>query len=77
MPPSATIACAARCCKSAVASASQGEFIPVAGGVLILDEQERVIGAVGVSGDSSDNDERAAMAGIEAAGLKAGLAPEN
>lgn len=62
---------------SAVASASQGEFIPVAGGVLILDEQERVIGAVGVSGDSSDNDERAAMAGIEAASLRAGLAPEN
>ncbi|MDH4572380.1 GlcG/HbpS family heme-binding protein [Salinicola acroporae] len=60
---------------SAVAAASQGEFIPVAGGVLILDSQERVIGAVGVSGDSSENDEKAAIAGIEAAELGVGLAP--
>ncbi len=60
---------------SAVASASGGEFIPVAGGVLILDEQDQVIGAVGVSGDSSVNDERAAIAGIEAAELRVGIAP--
>ncbi|OLO03046.1 MULTISPECIES: heme-binding protein [Salinicola] len=62
---------------SAVASASRGEFIPVAGGVLVLDAQDHVIGAVGVSGDSSDNDERAAIAGIEAANLRVGLTPEN
>ncbi|WP_110709613.1 heme-binding protein [Salinicola sp. CR57] len=62
---------------SAVAAASQGEFIPVAGGVLILDPQERVIGAVGVSGDSSENDEKAAIAGIEAADLGVGLAPQD
>ncbi|MAM55982.1 MAG: GlcG protein [Salinicola sp.] len=62
---------------SAVAAASQGEFIPVAGGVLILDPQERVIGAVGVSGDSSENDEKAAIAGIEAAHLGVGLAPKD
>lgn len=62
---------------SAVASASHGEFIPVAGGVLIIDAQQRVIGAVGVSGDSSDNDERAAIAGIEAANLRAAIAPNH
>lgn len=44
-------------------------IVPVAGGVLILDGG-KVIGAVGVSGDTSDNDELAAMAGIEAAGFK-------
>jgi len=62
---------------ASVASASWGEFIPVAGGVLILDEQDQVIGAVGVSGDSSANDERAAIAGIEVARLRVGIAPEN
>lgn len=61
---------------AAVAAAADGEFVAVAGGVLILDADERVIGAVGVSGDSSDNDERAALAGIERAGLRAGLAPK-
>jgi uncharacterized protein GlcG (DUF336 family) len=45
-----------------------GGLVPVAGGVLVK-EGGVVIGAVGVSGDTSDNDEAAAMAGIEAAGL--------
>ena len=53
----------------ALATASGGRIIPVAGGVLILDENSNVIGAVGVTGDSSDNDESCAIAGIEAAGL--------
>lgn len=44
-------------------------LIPVAGGVLIRDGSGAVIGAVGVSGDSSDNDAAAALAGIAAAGL--------
>lgn len=46
-------------------------LIPVAGGVIIRNEQKQVIGAVGVSGDTSDNDEIAAFAGIRAAGLAA------
>jgi uncharacterized protein GlcG (DUF336 family) len=46
-----------------------GQVIPVPGGVLLRDEQGAVIGAVGVTGDTSDNDAIAAMAGIEAAGL--------
>jgi uncharacterized protein GlcG (DUF336 family) len=42
--------------------------IPVPGGVLIRSDGE-VVGSVGVSGDTSDNDEAAALAGIAAAGL--------
>jgi len=45
-------------------------LVPVPGGVLIKDG-EKLLGAVGVSGDTSDNDEACAIAGIEAAGLKA------
>jgi uncharacterized protein GlcG (DUF336 family) len=46
-----------------------GSLIPVPGGVLVQDEQKRTIGAVGVSGDTSDNDEAAAFAGLAAANL--------
>jgi uncharacterized protein GlcG (DUF336 family) len=45
--------------------------IPAAGGVIVIDEQGLPIGAVGVTGDTSDNDEVCALAGIAAAGLKA------
>lgn len=61
---------------ASVAAASGGRSVPVAGGVLILDDEHCVIGAVGVSGASSAEDERAAIAGIEAAGLAWGLEPE-
>ncbi|MGU3538403.1 GlcG/HbpS family heme-binding protein [Methylobacterium sp. A54F] len=43
-------------------------LVPVPGGVLIRDGG-RVVGAVGISGDTSDNDEICAVAGIEAAGF--------
>jgi uncharacterized protein GlcG (DUF336 family) len=46
-------------------------IVPVAGGVLIRDDAGDLIGAIGVSGDTSDNDEICALAGIAAAGLKA------
>jgi uncharacterized protein GlcG (DUF336 family) len=46
-------------------------FFPMRGGVLIRDGAGEVIGAVGVSGDTSERDEECAIAGIEAAGLKA------
>ena len=46
-----------------------GAVVPVPGGVLLRDKKGDVIGAVGVTGDSSDNDVIAAMAGIEAAGM--------
>jgi uncharacterized protein GlcG (DUF336 family) len=45
--------------------------VPVPGGVLIRDKAGALMGAVGVSGDTSDNDEAAAVAGIEAAGFVA------
>ena len=56
---------------TALAAASEGRFVPVIGGVLIRDAAGDVIGAVGISGDTSENDERCAIAGINAAGLKA------
>ncbi|NRB19322.1 MAG: heme-binding protein [Rhodobacteraceae bacterium] len=46
-----------------------GQVVPVPGGVLVRDASGTVIGAVGVTGDSSDNDAIAALSGIEAAGL--------
>ena len=46
-----------------------GQVVPVPGGVLLRDKKGAVIGAVGVTGDTSDNDAIAAMAGIEAASL--------
>lgn len=53
---------------AAATAAIGGSLIPVPGGVLIKQDGE-VIGAVGVSGDTSDNDEAAALAGIAAAGF--------
>ena len=56
---------------SAVNALAQGAMVPVPGGVLIQDASGALLGAVGVSGDTSDNDESCAVAAIEAAGLKA------
>jgi len=54
----------------AVAAASGGRMIPAPGGILVrASEGGAIIGAVGISGDSSGQDEAAAIAGIEAAGL--------
>ncbi|HET7847476.1 MAG TPA: heme-binding protein [Pseudolabrys sp.] len=55
----------------AVGMASGGRLVPNPAGVLIRDANNRVLGAVGISGDTGDNDEIIAVAGIEAAGLKA------
>jgi uncharacterized protein GlcG (DUF336 family) len=43
---------------------SGGNIVPVPGGVLVLDSDRRLIGAVGVTGDTSDNDEAAAVSAI-------------
>ncbi len=50
---------------------SGGRIVPVPGGVLVRDASGAIVGAVGVTGDTSDNDEAAAIAGIEAAGFTA------
>ncbi|MCY1706603.1 GlcG/HbpS family heme-binding protein [Pannonibacter sp. SL95] len=49
--------------------ASGGAIVPVPGGVLVKDQDGEVIGAVGITGDTSDNDEACAVAGVMAAGL--------
>ena len=56
---------------AALSTISDGRIAPVAGGVLVLHEGE-VIGAVGMTGDVSDNDEACAIAGVQ----KAGFEPE-
>lgn len=54
----------------AVNTLARGAIIPVPGGVLVRDAAGVLVGAVGISGDTSDNDELCALAGIAAAGLK-------
>jgi len=56
---------------SAVAELAPQGLVPAAGGVLIVDVNYRIVGAVGITGDTSDNDERCALAGIAATGLRA------
>ena len=58
---------------TAVTSAIGGALVPVPGGVLVRDSSGGLVGAAGVSGDTSDNDEQAAVAGVEALGLVAQL----
>lgn len=53
----------------AVNTLAQGNLVPVPGGILVRDDQATVVGAVGISGDTSDIDELCAMTGVEAAGL--------
>ena len=54
---------------NSAAAAIGGRLIPVPGGVLAKDETGTVVGCVGVSGDTSDNDELAAISSIKAASL--------
>jgi uncharacterized protein GlcG (DUF336 family) len=54
---------------AAAGAAIGGKLIPVPGGVLVKDASGAIIGCVGVSGDSSDNDELAAIAGITSVSL--------
>jgi uncharacterized protein GlcG (DUF336 family) len=56
----------------ALAVASGGRMIPVPGGVLIRDADRRILGAIGVSGDTSDHDEECATAAV----LGANLSPD-
>jgi len=49
---------------------SAGGMVPAAGGVIVCDAGGQVVGAIGVTGDTSDNDEACALAAIESQGLK-------
>lgn len=55
----------------AINSLTGGEVIPVAGGVLIRNSEGMMLGAIGISGDTSDKDERCAVQAIAQAGLVA------
>ncbi|WP_172150959.1 GlcG/HbpS family heme-binding protein [Pseudomonas tumuqii] len=50
---------------------ADGKLVPAAGGVLIRDERGAVIGAIGITGDTSDIDEQCAIGAVQAVGLKA------
>ena len=56
---------------SSLGSIAHHGVVPAAGGVIIVDDKDSAIGAVGVTGDTSDNDEACALAGITVAGLTA------
>jgi len=60
----------------AVNNLADGQLVPAPGGVLIRDERGEVIGAVGITGDTSDIDEQCAVSAVESVGLKpdAGIA---
>jgi uncharacterized protein GlcG (DUF336 family) len=56
---------------AALGPLTDGRMVPVPGGVLVRDADKNIVGAVGISGETSDNDEACAIAGIEAAGFTA------
>ena len=56
---------------TALAALSDGNVVPVPGGVLVRDDSGAVVGAVGVSGDNPAKDEACAVFGIEQCGLMA------
>lgn len=55
----------------AVNALAEGRLVPAPGGVLIRDEHGEVIGAIGITGDTSDIDEQCAVSAVESVGLKA------
>ncbi len=55
----------------AVNNLADGKLVPAPGGVLIRNELGEVIGAVGITGDTSDIDEQCAISALESLGLKA------
>jgi uncharacterized protein GlcG (DUF336 family) len=54
----------------ALSDLSGGRMVPVPGGVLVRSQSGEILGSVGISGDTSENDEICAVWGIKAAGLK-------
>ena len=58
-------------CFAALNGMGQSDVVPAPGGVLIRDESGQVVGAIGISGDTSDIDEQCAISAVEALGLRA------
>jgi uncharacterized protein GlcG (DUF336 family) len=65
----AEIAQAAPATIASLATLSGGGLVPSPGGVIVVDDKGATIGAVGVTGDTPDNDELCAVAGVNGAGL--------
>lgn len=55
--------------QNALAAAAGGQFIPVPGGVLVVDDEGMTIGSVGISGDTSEKDEYCAVKAIQSVGF--------
>ena len=55
-----------------LSATSAGKFLPQTGAVVIKDASGQIIGAVGASGGTGDEDEAICIAGVEAAGLAHG-----
>ena len=55
---------------ASVDTMAEGGMVPAAGGVIVCDANGAVVGAIGVTGDTSDNDEACALAAISSLGLK-------
>ena len=55
---------------ASVRELGEGGMVPAAGGVIVCDGEGTILGAIGVTGDTSDNDETCALAAIESLGLK-------
>jgi len=55
----------------ALQAMTEGRMVPVKGGLLIRNQQGQIVGSIGVSGDTSVNDEICAIKGIQSAGLVA------
>jgi uncharacterized protein GlcG (DUF336 family) len=55
----------------AVNALAEGRLVPAPGGVLIRDERGEVLGAIGITGDTSDIDEQCAVSAVESVGLYA------
>ncbi|MCW5672300.1 MAG: heme-binding protein [Hydrogenophaga sp.] len=55
-----------------LAATAEGKFLPQTGAVVIRDAQGQLLGAVGASGGTGDEDELICLAGVAAAGLQAG-----
>lgn len=53
----------------ALTAVAAGKLVPVPGGVLIRNQDGRIVGAVGISGDTSEIDEECAVAAIQSVGL--------
>ncbi len=56
---------------NALINIADQKLLPVLGGVLVIDADNKIIGSVGITGDLSDENEHSAIVGVQAAKIKA------